>query len=469
MKVLIVDDDYLVRKGIVSLMPWQDYGLEIVGEAENGKKALQFLQSHAVDLVVADIAMPTMNGLELLREIRAHYRHIWVVMLTFHQDFEYVQDALRLGAIDYIAKVELEQENMSEVLQRITTRIQASIEERHPIALETQPQPDTAATRVCLVYAGTEQAALSWLQPLLSPAQYEQMHELERGAWLLPALSAKQEETLLLRMQGNSPLIDNWCMIKVEGWTADRPGKCLKMVSDYLQRGWMYDYTRARVSYVLDCRDTTDVGIGDDPKLLLALKQEWESLDWLYQESRFEELLHRLHAARMTAQALTALFYAVISTWERLLGRKLEQLFPDEHCRFWLHWETWLREIRQRLAKELAPASYSADVLSGVMRSVDYIHAHLDLELKLADVAARVHISRSYFSECFKQIMGKPFNDYIREARIALASSLLVHTQEPIYKIAEKCGYPDEKYFSRIFRQKNGHLPSEYRKHHSRG
>ncbi|MBW7459759.1 response regulator, partial [Paenibacillus sepulcri] len=122
MNVLIVDDDHLVRKGIVSLMPWSEFGLQVVGEAENGKKALQFLESHPVDLMITDIAMPSMSGLDLLREVREHYPGIWIVMLTFYQEFEHVQEALRLGAIDYIAKVELEKDNMRDILTRILRR-----------------------------------------------------------------------------------------------------------------------------------------------------------------------------------------------------------------------------------------------------------------------------------------------------------------------------------------------------------
>lgn len=72
-------------------------------------------------------------------------------------------------------------------------------------------------------------------------------------------------------------------------------------------------------------------------------------------------------------------------------------------------------------------------------------------------------MSRSYFSQCFKQLTGKSFNEYVRHIRIERAKEYLTHTQKPIGWIAEHTGYLDEKYFSRLFREQTGMLPSEYR------
>src|SRR5690349_234280 len=105
-KVLVVDDDHLVRRGFISMMPWGKYGLEVVGEAGNGRKALEFLAEQNVDLLITDLAMPVMSGIELMKQVKQTKRDIHMVVLTFHQDFELIQEALRLGALDYITKVE---------------------------------------------------------------------------------------------------------------------------------------------------------------------------------------------------------------------------------------------------------------------------------------------------------------------------------------------------------------------------
>jgi two-component system response regulator YesN len=121
--VLIVDDDKLVRKGLMSAMPWESFGMRVIGEAGNGEKALEFLETNRVELLMTDLAMPVMSGIELIRIARNRYPDVAIAVLTLHQDFEYIQEALRLGAIDYIVKVQLEKVQFEEVLGRIHARI----------------------------------------------------------------------------------------------------------------------------------------------------------------------------------------------------------------------------------------------------------------------------------------------------------------------------------------------------------
>ena len=118
-RALIVDDESLVRKGLRLTIPWQDYGIEIVGEAGTGEKALDFIRGEPVDLLLADITMPGMSGLELTKRLRQEYPGIRVVILTCHQDFDYIQEALRLGAIDYIVKTQLEDMDLNAAMERI--------------------------------------------------------------------------------------------------------------------------------------------------------------------------------------------------------------------------------------------------------------------------------------------------------------------------------------------------------------
>ena len=123
LRVLIVDDDRLARKGLRAVMPWEKYGMEVVGECANGLLALEFLDKNRVDLVFSDLEMPVMSGLELIEQARVRFPELFFVVLTVHTDFEFIQKILRLGAIDYIAKVQLDQENLDAVLKRISERL----------------------------------------------------------------------------------------------------------------------------------------------------------------------------------------------------------------------------------------------------------------------------------------------------------------------------------------------------------
>jgi two-component system, response regulator YesN len=133
-RTLIVDDQKLVRRGLISVMPWEQFEFSIVGEAGNGEKALEFISNNKVDLVITELVMPVMSGLELMKQINREFPYIRVVILTCHRDFNYIQEALRLGAIDYIVKTQLEKETMEGILERIVNRIRYERTSRTPVS-----------------------------------------------------------------------------------------------------------------------------------------------------------------------------------------------------------------------------------------------------------------------------------------------------------------------------------------------
>lgn len=125
-KVFIIDDDKLARKGLISIVPWEECGMEVVGEAANGEKGLEFLENNEVDLAVVDIAMPRMTGLQFIEKSRILYPDMQYIVLSFHEDFENVQSALRLGTLDYISKMRLDQQDCTSVFRHASEIIQQS-------------------------------------------------------------------------------------------------------------------------------------------------------------------------------------------------------------------------------------------------------------------------------------------------------------------------------------------------------
>ena len=118
-KVLIVDDDKLARKGLISMVKWEDYGLTVVGDVANGMQALQFLEHNQVDLAFVDLSMPVLSGMDFIKASSQKFPKVKYVILTFHEDFENVQNALRHGVIDYISKLRLEEMDNEKVFARI--------------------------------------------------------------------------------------------------------------------------------------------------------------------------------------------------------------------------------------------------------------------------------------------------------------------------------------------------------------
>ncbi|MBD0378788.1 response regulator transcription factor [Paenibacillus sedimenti] len=350
--VLIVDDDHLVRKGFIAMMPWEIYGLRVVGEAGNGKKALEFMERHQVDLLITDLAMPVMSGLELMKEVKHRYPETDMVVLTFHQDFELIQEALRLGALDYITKIELEQEQLDEVLRRVVERIHQwkALTESHASSRQREKDDDHLDRHISM----------------------QELHEI---------------------------------------------GEC------------------------------------------------WAKPDWMMDERVFRGLIDETDRLKLTAAQLERLFYVAADHWKRLFGSEfLPEAFPGRQYADWNDWAAWLEEVRAAAETYNRSKDYSAEVKASIWKAVDFIQRELQENLHLLDVAKRVNMSRSYFSRCFRDIVGQTFNDYVRDIRVEHAKALLRQTGKTIGWIAAQSGYPNEKYFCRVFRDVTGMLPSEFRK-----
>jgi two-component system response regulator YesN len=351
-KVLIVDDDHLVRKGFIAMMPWEAYGLRIVGEAGNGKKALEFMAGQPVDLLITDLAMPVMSGLDLMKEVKQLYPDTYMVVLTFHQDFELIQEALRLGALDYITKIELEHEQLDEVLHRVIERVR----ERKALAAEDASSQMTGADET----------------------------DMEEG---------------LISMQ-----------------------------------------------------ELHEIG------------ERWALPDWMMDEAAFGRILEETHRLKLSASQQERLFYVAMDHWKRLFGSSFLPDDRNDRYQTWEDWVIWLEKVRTAVQEHTQSQGYSVEVRTSIWKAVDYIQRHLHDDLHLPDVAKRVNMSRSYFSLCFRDIVKMTFNDYVREVRVEHAKVLLRQTRKTIGWIATQSGYPNEKYFCRVFRDVTGMLPSEFRK-----
>jgi two-component system, response regulator YesN len=237
-RVLVVDDDKLVRRGIVSSMPWQDFGMEVAGEANNGENALKFMEAHEIDLLMTDLSMPVMSGIELMRIVRSRYPHVQIVVLTLHQDFEYIQEALRIGAIDYIAKYQLEREQFEEVLGRIVSllgRRGSGLPAAGPL-----PQDWVRTDRLYVCYeleAGSDDAREAYGLP-------EQATEAESGAWYWQASHNFSFQPSM-----------NAAFIRFNGLQdMDRSG-VMQLIRAYRKNELFYDHDPAKVCLDVDVQE----------------------------------------------------------------------------------------------------------------------------------------------------------------------------------------------------------------------
>ena len=122
LKVVIVEDEYYVRKGIIQSFDWEKVGCEIVGEASNGKTGIEVVEDSKPDLVIVDVEMPVMDGIEMVRHLKSKRCIAEFVFLTAHQQFTYVHSALKLEAVDYLLKP-FRFEDLEECIRKVRLKI----------------------------------------------------------------------------------------------------------------------------------------------------------------------------------------------------------------------------------------------------------------------------------------------------------------------------------------------------------
>lgn len=125
-KVLLVDDERIVRVGLKSFINWQENGFELIGEAGNGEQALEIIKKDIPDIIITDIKMPVLDGIEFIKIVKAGYPNIKIVVLSCHDEFHIVKEAMKIGADDYFLKLTMEPEELTNILLKLTDNIIAS-------------------------------------------------------------------------------------------------------------------------------------------------------------------------------------------------------------------------------------------------------------------------------------------------------------------------------------------------------
>ena len=133
-KIMLVDDEEEVRTSIIRKIDWQDAGFEVIGDAENGKEALEKIEQNEPDVVLTDIRMPYMDGLEMAENIRQRYPSIKIVIFSGFDEFEYAKKAIKLNVIEYILKP-VNVEELTAILKKIKKNLDEEIEQKRNVTL----------------------------------------------------------------------------------------------------------------------------------------------------------------------------------------------------------------------------------------------------------------------------------------------------------------------------------------------
>lgn len=400
-KVLIVDDDKLVRKGLISTMPWQEYDMKVVGEAKNGEKAIEFMESNEIDLLFTDLAMPVMSGIELMRNVRERYPSVSIVVLTMHQDFEYIQDALRLGAIDYIAKVQMEMESFEEVLARVQKRMLAA---KGNNERQTKGEGSSEVLDIDEGYA-----LISIIETDVMKRIKKEKGELDyppelidEGVWLWLPTSKNDCKQILDNLSIDDKKDKSDCgIIILNGLIGKNKNEIRKLLIEYKEKRFFYDYHPDNKRIYLSINELESKPSHIDEEKVKKLKEQWLSLTWVQQTSEFEKLLKEMKALHLPQTRLINLLYFLINEWIRIYSHVISKLELPVELNSWYDVKNWFYSTRDIFNELMGNNLFSSDVQKSIMKAVRFIHEELACPVHASDIAKRVNMSRSYFSQCF--------------------------------------------------------------------
>lgn len=411
LKALIVDDEYLVRAGLCQTVEWENYGIRIVGEACNGKEGLEMAMQLKPEIIVTDIRMPHMNGLELLRGIREQRLDCVTIVLSGYDEFQYAQEAMRLGASHYLLKP-VNIDELIETLQRVGQDFDRQCKER--LAHDQLKQ---------------EAPALSsqfWLKLLF-------------GEGLGAADITARLALLNMKIIADAKLTIG--VVSVDPAAADslRPPGVEECLAAVLQP-FSYNYAKIVRSSPLEWSIiTADSQPGADAV------------------ARFHEAGAAIVQALQDQLQLTvAIGYATAAS-----------VYADLHAVF-----RTAREAAAAARMRQQRVQYGAeDQLPGirkeVQRALDYIRVSYARNITVDMVAESVHISPTHLMHLFRKELNKTFYECLTEFRIEEAKRLLQYSSYRVYEVGSQVGFGDAKYFSQIFKKMTGLSPSDYAKTHA--
>lgn len=516
-KLLIVEDESLIRKGLRMLIEENALPWDIVGEAGNGIEAKALVESLSPDLVLTDIRMPLMDGLQLSAHLHDIRSGAAVVILTGHKDFSYAQSAVRYGVKAFLLKPCPEEEVcrvLTELHEQWYARLQrARLERLEKLRLEE------LALRAALLRLPLEGAETIALERELSGREVWYVKVLD----YFPAGKAYRKDDLRLLQFSVVNIVEellreseaSWRFVSVEydqfvcflkGDAAQETAVLTARISEALHQFLgllaficpcgvagrldrlpeLYEAGKRqlRARYPAAAAQESD---GAQAEAARENQAEWSSerlprlLNEMtsfillgkagelrsYIDDQTTGLLH-MPPAEMKLHAL-AVATAMLEVERKELGGSGDRLELLERVKE-LHdltaaeaIQSWLKRRAERFTLRLNQWLTERND-NWIDRAIRYVEEHYMEDCSLAQTAEHVHLSPTYFSNMFKKETGESYVNFVTKVRVDKAKVLLRNTNLKISEIAEAIGFAEASYFATVFRQWTGQSPSDFRK-----
>ena len=514
--VLIVDDEPIILHGLQGILEWEEYGLEIAGLAANGVQAREIIGSTPIDILLTDIKMPEMNGLELIDFIRHQDLNIKVIVLSGYDDFNYVKGAIKLGVENYLLKP-VNKEELSLTLLNVLDKIEKESRKESYEAKSKDVfrqnllyrwvsdnislrdlQERAALIGIRLDYAGYQAATLYLLDNLDSPQRDltgNAILELcggARTAEISPLIFSDLDDNVILLFSDDhldakrQDILDylRRCVTRINAELAVNVFAALGTVeSDFRNVGKSYLAARNLQEYSLvyppnsiltdaDIRKSAadrPAGIPFDFEILaehLISRRKDEAISFI--KEYYHQLLSTEGITPKDIQNLSVeVLYNLSGFYKKAIRNydippDLEILFSDlNKVKTSQELIDWIALTISKMIDGLAFCDENQNPL--IKHIIRHVNNHYQEALSLKTISALHNVNTSYLGQLFKNETGELFTNYLNGVRIQKARELLAQTNLKVYDISNKVGYVNQSLFFRTFKKLTGLSPEEFR------
>lgn len=485
-QVMIVDDEYMILKGMAKIVDWQQAGFEIVQTARNGKQALAAFKAHPVDLVITDVRMPEMTGVEFMQQLQALPKAPLVIVLSGYQEFDYVKQALKFGAMDYLVKP-VNADELATVLtkanQRLEQRTQAKATRHYYLEMQTErlvaQELDAAQTEKLLVSAGISADQHEFTVICcnvvtnfdgLSAAcqkQGQNLYYTNQNQFIICFAGTHTLLNQFVRQLEADQLIAGAAFVTV-GQRVNQLANLADSLEQAQTLAELYQFYEDRAPFLSGTSRTEWLRQAELPKIsldefkqALAVDNQELMIDWA--QATFSKLSTE-HVAPSYARQVAFLILNVLSNYQVFSNQDYERELTtiDDAPTIAILEQSVVTMIRNYEPKQQNVFSQN------INRVVEIVEKEYAQDLSLTQVAERLHLNPVYLGQLFKKEVHTSFSKYLNQHRIEKARDLLAHTDEPINNIALAIGYTNSGYFYKNFRLICDVSPKEYRQQMAR-
>ncbi|WP_343248453.1 response regulator [Diplocloster hominis] len=528
--VLLVDDEEEVIQVIMKKINWEGLGFSVVGYANNGVKALEMVEEFQPDVVMTDIKMPYMDGLELSQHIKTDYPTTKILIFTGFDEFEYAKEAIHLEIEEYIlkpvnsaelvnvftqVKIKLDQEISEkrnvEILQKYymeslpllqanfySTLIEGRIHEDEVSDYLSNYQISFPGPFFCclVIYASPSQIPKEMNPLLLSMSVQKQAEERLGEKWQAKSFSYLGNTVLIVQLKNETEIseltdeCDRFCKYAYRIIGAVVTVGIGQVCEDILELSQSYTDAREAVSYrviygtsrainfkEIAPQEISKSGLSNDTELSNLFKNIRLNSAPDIIEAVNKYLDHILFSSKSLQQHHIAIMELISELYKFCINNDIViEEFTEDMRKLYnslLDLEPnalrkWLIDIGLTFHEKLISAR-SRSTKSFVSKAEEYVRVNYsDEDLSLDSICEVLGVSNSYFSTIFKKETGNSFIGYLTDYRTDQASRLLIETNEKSYIIARNVGYTDPNYFSYVFKRRFGVSPSKYRTEHTK-